>query len=223
MNKIKSELKEDWWLFCDNYLKIAELACREMIYQKYPNFEQRPDGPKRFYIYNLYISAVYNLKHSIEIYLKYFYIIIKNQLPKDLEIHNLEELLHLFNKNYSFELFSEIVKKAYRQKKKSKYALEVAELETEFIEEWVKNIINITLKYFKCEDIKSKIGEFNLEDIMNDGFRYPKNKLKIELNYTEIVNKITKDDVKVVLNDIYELQNAFSSSRFLFEVYDDIK
>lgn len=215
-------LKEDWWLFCDNYLKIAELACREMIYQRYSIFEEIQNGRRAFCIYNLYFSALYNLKHSIEIYLKYFYISIKKQLPKDIEIHNLDELLKYFNKSYGVEIFNKAINSAYQQKIKSRYSLDAANLETEFSKEWIKNIIKITLKYFKCEDIKSKINIFNLRDLFNDAYRYPKNKLGVNLNYTEIIYKINKDDVKTVLDDIYELENAFNSLRFLFEVYEDI-
>ena len=144
-------------------------------------------------------------------------------MPKNIEIHNSEELIEYFKKHYSVKLFNKIVRDAYQQKRESKYSLQVADLETEFSEKWVENIIKITLKYFRCEDIKLKIGCFDLKDVCNDAFRYPKNELKIELNYTNIVHRISKDDVRIVLKDIYELKNAFNSLRFLFDTYEDIK
>jgi len=229
MAQIRQAQKEDWWLFCDNYIKIAELACMEMIHQKYTMWfdEKRGNiGPKKFWPYNLYVSAIYSLKHSIEIFLKYFLIIIEDKFPefkKEKDGHNIEKYLDLFKNKYKLELINKTIKEAYESKKESRYALETAEMETKFSREWMNNIAKISLKYFHCEDIKGKITSIDLRDTSNDGFRYPKNKLIIELNYTEIVHKITKGDVKEVLKDINELENAFSSLRFLIEVYYDIQ
>ncbi len=225
--KVKQQHKEDWWLFCDNYLSLAGLACREIIHQKYPMFwsDKKGDiGPPKYWPYNLYISAIYNLKHSIEIFLKYFLIILEDKFPEiGKNGHDIKKYLELFNSKYKVENINKAIKKAYEDKKESRYALETAERETEFSEEWVKNVAKISLKYFNCEDIKDKISGFDLKDISNDGFRYPKNKLTVELNYSDIVYKITKDDVKEVLKDIGELENAFNSLRFLIDVYYDIK
>lgn len=226
-NKIKQTQKEDWWLFCDNFLKISELACKEMIHQEYSmgwSKQKGHVGPKEFWPHNLYISAIYNLKHSIEIFLKYFLIIIEDKFPEvGKDGHNIEKYLDLFQDKYKLDLINKEIKKAYKDKKDSRYSLDTAEMETQFSEEWFNNIASISLKYFKCEDLKEKIKFFDLKDVSNTCFKYPKNDLSIELNYSEIINQITKEDIKKVLNDIYELKNAFNSLRFLIEVYYDIK
>ncbi|HKK54310.1 MAG TPA: hypothetical protein VJ926_02225 [Patescibacteria group bacterium] len=227
--KITQENKEDWWLFCDNYLKIASLACKEMLHQKHSVFwtESRGDvGPPAYWTYNLYIPAIYNLKHAIEIFLKYFLIIIEDKFPEiGKDGHHIEKYLNLFSSKYKIKLINKVIKKVIDQAKEQnvfRYTLEAADIEIEFSEEWMKNIAKISLKYFNCEDIKNKITDFNLKDISNDSFRYPKNKLIIELNYSSLVHKITKDDVKKVLKDIGELENAFNSLRFILDVYNDI-
>lgn len=219
--KIKPTLKEDWWLFCDGYLKLAELSCKEMIDQKYSMFQNRERGPNAFWIYDLYIPTIYNLKHSIEIFLKYFCIILTDQIP-DLD-HNIEKFLSIFTEKSQLTKINKIVKKAYADKKESRYSLSTAEMETNYSEEWLNNLSKITLKYFYCEDVKQKIGKFDLIDVKNDGFRYPLNNLKINLNYSDLVHRIDKKDVAVVLSDIYELKNSFGSLRFLIDVYHDIK
>ncbi len=222
--KVDPSQKEDWWTFCDNYLSIAELACLEMVHQKYDRWWFQNKGGIRglkFYPYNLYISAIYNLKHSIEIFLKYFLIAIEEAVPD--KTHNIEDVLELFAKKYKVEEYNKVIKQAFLENRESRYSLSVADMESEFHEEWFQNIAKISLKYFQCEDIKPFIGNFNLKDVLNDGFRYPKNRLEVELEYSKILSKIDKSHVQSVLDDIYELRNAFNSLRFLIEVYHDIK
>jgi len=225
--KIKKELKNDWWLFCDNYITIAELACREMIHQRYATSwhkEKGDIGPKRFWPYNLYISTIYNLKHSIEIFLKYFIIIIEDKIPEiGKNGHDIEKCLEIFKNKYKVDLINKTIQKAYDDKRESRRVLEPAKIETEFSKEWMENIAKISLKYFKCEDVKKKIKDFDLKDISNDAFRYPKNKLFIDINYSEIVNRITKEDIGKVLKDIGELKNDFDSLKFLIDIYHNIK
>lgn len=223
---VPQKLREDWWLFCDNYLSIAELACREMYSQKYFFFEERgkPFGGKRFWIYNLYISMHYNLKHSIEIFLKYFILILDDKIPEfGKNGHDIEEYLKRFQQRHNVEKINAVVKKAFNDKKLSRYSLDYADIETEFHEEWVEHIARLSIKYFKCEDIKEKVKYFTFRDIANDGFRYPKNKMGVDINYSELVHSITKEDIQVVLSDIYELRNAFNSLRFLIETYHDVE
>lgn len=224
--KIPATLNEDWWLFCDSYLSAAELACREMIDQKYKVFKSKKGehGPLRFWVYNLYIPMIYNLKHAIEIFLKYFLIVIEDKMPElGKNGHDIEKYLELFKSKHNVELINRAIKGAIKQGKKTRFSLEAAEFETEFHQKWMENMNRLVIKYFKCEDIISKIGNFSLIDRLNDGFRYPVNQLGVSLNYSELIGKINKEDIKIVLKDIYELKNDFNSLRFMIEVNQDIK
>jgi|GEM_PF-1106098 hypothetical protein len=219
-------LKEDWWLFCDSYLSLSELACRELISHKYKMFNSNGEekGPIRFWAWNLYIPMIYNLKHSIEIFLKYFLILIEDKIPEfGKDGHDIEKYLKLFQKKHEIDRINKVIKKAYQDKRVLKYSLDYAEMETNYHKEWVENVATLSIKYFQCEDIKPKIKDIGLRDVVNDGFRYPDNKLKIQLNYSEIVHLITKDDIQIILKDINELRNAFSSLRFLIAVDKEIK
>ena len=61
----------NWARFCLNYLNIAELTCTELILFKESKLEETPErNDVLFEIQNLYIPIIYNIKHSIEIFLK---------------------------------------------------------------------------------------------------------------------------------------------------------
>ena len=123
--KIPPTLREDWWLFCDSYISIAELACRELIHQRYTQHwdAKRGDiGAKKFWAYNLYVPMIYNLKHSIEIFLKYFGRVVEDNIPE--YSHDIEKNLELFQKKHNVNKINQAVKKAYSEKRGSKYSLD---------------------------------------------------------------------------------------------------
>lgn len=59
--------KNDWAMFIYGYLRLAELACLEIVEGKYNN---KANG--QFKIEEIYIPAIFNLKHGIELFLKVF-------------------------------------------------------------------------------------------------------------------------------------------------------
>ena len=69
-------IREDWYILGRSYFDLALLACREL--------EQ--DNAK---IQKLYIPIIYNMKHAIELYLKYFIVTFqKTELIKKQKKHN---------------------------------------------------------------------------------------------------------------------------------------
>jgi len=86
----------------------------------------------------------------------------------------------------------------------------------------VNSLENLAIDYYKNEFLKNKLGKnITMEDKMNDVFRYPDNKAKIELNFFNILPNFTRDDLIKMQKDIKELDRLFYliGKRILEEKY----
>jgi len=210
MPKAKIIPKDEWLIFSNNYLSLAELACREMLEHKYNKFDDNRSDPA-FNTPDLFISTIYNIKHSAEIFIKNLRIILKGKLEN--KGHNTKELFKLLKKEINLNHIKKVIEKEFLNKEVKDQYLSAAYRETDFSETWLRSIEALIFKYQHCKFLKDKIlDNYSIEDEDNTAFRYPENNLVIKLDYEKIISRINKDDTREILNDIYELKKGEDST-----------
>lgn len=222
--------EQDWWLFCDSYLATAELACREMLFQRYGKHmnldfdDNYGNNKKAFNIQNLYIPMRYNLNHAIEIFLKSFLIVLEKQNPQYRSFgHDIGKCLTSFQDKIQLQRIKQDLKEAYDQAKQSPYNIEIISQISDFSDDWLDSVVKISLKYFHCHDIQVNANQVNLYDEKNDAFRYPDNNIKAKVNYINFVKQLSNYEVRNILSDIRELKVSFGNLKVLIYAYQSVK
>jgi hypothetical protein len=234
MNK-KFEYRE-WYYFVQNYLKISELACLEMTSHRYTRFcRYKPNQGKilsEFHINDLYISTIYNIKHSIEIAIKTLSGLISDRIKDN--THNIKELFLELKKiinidssaNKIIKIFSGLQERYQKNNTKITKLTKANSVKNikEHLDQNLKDFEALVLKYQQCEFIKNKINDlYIIEDFDNTAFRYPCNSMEIQLNYEKIINKINENDIYEILDDIKKLKVAFDFLHSVLFVSSKIK
>lgn len=196
--KLKIDSKDDWARFAIGYLQLAELACLEITEKKYT------DDKSKFRIEEIYIPALFNLKHGIEIFLKTFIIefLNKEYLDQSDYSHNIEEIFSKFRQNIKEERLESAIKKFRKENPDAKDSLRD------------KNIFNelekIVKKYHNLNPLKEKIGtDYLIRDTENTALKYPTNNLNICIDYGKVSKKFTEQDALESLLDSITLQTIF--------------
>jgi hypothetical protein len=196
--KQKIDQKEDWELFFLGYLSMAELGCKEMLKEE-----------SDYNIEDLYISTIYNFKHAIEIFLKTMVVILEERkLIKQEEKHDqldvFKGLIQTINKNKKDII--DIIGKV----EEGDEIWEMIKFETGKMDNLTNKVLELIKKYQTMSFLKEKIGQdYSIEDSVNDVFRYPQNKMKIDLNYKDIIKKIDKKDITMLYIDVISASNVF--------------
>jgi hypothetical protein len=209
-----NDIKENWSIFARNYLNIASLACSEMQYKKYNNVESE--------IEDLYISMIFNIKHGIELYLKFFIVLLEQKaLIKKYETHdNLQILRDVMNLT-NLSSIKKVINTTYEKNKDNEYWVFVNKSHDNIIDK-IYDLMMIVNKYQNLETFKNIINKnFEIEDSDNTSFKYPQNSLKIKLNYKEILKNINKRDLIDIYLDIVKLQNSFYTLEVIFSAYKE--
>lgn len=227
------EIKFDWLKFAQSYLIIALLACDEMIENKYkeqfPNpkneivkkYGLKPKLIDKYQIHVLFLPALYNTKHGIEVFIKTLKKILGvDKVPKD---HNAVEL---------FERLKRLVNEGHIQKvlvdaKKANSSdanLPAAEGDFKNIKKYIENLETLIVKYQRCDFLGVKIeSDFEIEDEDNTAFRYPENSLKIQIDYEKVLLRLTKKDIEEIKKDVEALWENFNSLGYILEIYSQYK
>ncbi|MEZ7821295.1 MAG: hypothetical protein QMB51_03235 [Patescibacteria group bacterium] len=224
--KIKNRSqKTNWILFCNNFLAISQLACRELIDNRYKG--ENPMNPAEsisyYRIYFLYIAIVYNLKHAIEIIIKELIFTCSDELNKEDKTHDIKKIFKTLKSR------SEInkIKKAIELGEKdelNRTNVDIAKNDIKNIDTYIDNIELIVDKYYYLDFLKDKIEKnYRMQDTDNTSFKYPDNGLEIKLEYDSFIEKINIDDIKNILDDIEVLRSNFNGLGFLLEIYTQYK
>ncbi|RJQ29989.1 hypothetical protein C4571_00035 [Candidatus Parcubacteria bacterium] len=186
MNKRKIHNKDDWAHFAIGYLRLAELACLEIIEKKH----QEKGLETNFTMEHIYIPALFNLKHGIEILLKTLGIEFLNKeiLDQSDYSHDIEEIFSRLRKEIREERLKNAVLEFEKKNPDRKGDLSGKEIFDE--------LERIVRKYHSLDFLKEKIGtDYTIKDPDNTALRYPENNLSICINYKKLSKKFTKDDV----------------------------
>lgn len=196
MNKnIRIKNKEEWADFTLSYLHIAELALREIIDKKFNNENFGSD--------KIYIPTLYNIKHAIEIFLKFFTIefLDKENLDNSDYSHDIEVIFTKLKRNIPNSVL-ESFKKRWN-KDNSQHADKIGTITLEDLQ-------SIVEKYHSLDFLKEIIQEnYSIKDLNNTAFKYPTNDLNIQINYKEFSKRITIDMVRESLIDVINLEKMF--------------
>jgi hypothetical protein len=196
--KQKFDQKENWELFFLGYLSMASLGCEEMLKEE-----------SEYKIEDLYISTVYNFKHAIEIFLKTMIVVLEERkIVKQEEKHD------------QLEVFKSVIQIILKNKKdiidtidkvkENDEIWDMIKLETGKIDELTNKVLELIKKYQTMSFLKEKIGQdYSIEDGVNDVFRYPQNKMKIDLNYENILKRIEKKDIVKLYIDVTNASSVF--------------
>lgn len=176
--KVERQQSLDNWY----YLIISYLSSSKFVFNEIKS--KGLDENNREFI----IPALYNLKHTIEIILKYLY--LSNQIEYDWG-HDIEILIKELAKNK-------------QMKKRGRKLVEGTDEYTAF-----QNIITLSSKYATLEFLTPKFGSFLINDGKNDLFRYPNGQAFIKrLDYSLFVSNITLADISNILEDIILLEKG---------------
>lgn len=177
---------------------MASLGCEEMLKEE-----------SEYKIEDLYISTVYNFKHAIEIFLKTMIVVLEERkIVKQEEKHD------------QLEVFKSVIQIILKNKKdiidtidkvkENDEIWDMIKLETGKIDELTNKVLELIKKYQTMSFLKEKIGQdYSIEDSVNDVFRYPQNKMKIDLNYEDIIKRIREKDILDLYKDVNIADEVF--------------
>ena len=87
---------------------------------------------------------------------------------------------------------------------------EMIKLETGKMDNLTNKVLELIKKYQTVSFLKEKIEQdYLIEDGVNDVFRYPQNKMKIDLNYKEIIKRIGEKDILDLYKDVNTADEVF--------------
>lgn len=181
--KIKSTATQyDWLTFAFSFLCLAKIGCMELVDQKYRKHEINAKSKYGLNTeYNqktLLISIIFNVKHSLEVFIKALDVATGGNYETDHNIDTLfEKAKNKINNKLKGKGFKKVVQKAFEE---------------------LKLIIK---KYFNCEMIKDSLKNisFPIRDTKNTLFRYPEVEIpvKINLNFMDIFKNF--DNKKIIM------------------------
>ena len=214
---MEDEKQYKWLGFAQDYLSCAELLCWEMLEQHYV-YDPFDTGKQwaRFPMHNIFIPMMFNLKHGIELFLKMLRMVMVDKIEKGKNGHDIAYLFSLLKKEVDSDYIQDELHNTDTTTKNpgDKINLEIA---TENVKNLVSNfseIERVTMKYYEGEILLKSVPNKSLSFVDSDNtmFKYPENSSGQNIEYDTFVEKITKEDVKVILADVRILLNTLNLS-----------
>jgi len=215
MEKTKN-LIDDWSNFGLSFLKISELACKEM--------DEAPNKNKKEKVLDLFIPTIFNIKYGIEIFLKCFIVMLEEKELVEKDFHH--DQIELFNKVPSL-----IEEKRVEQTIAEKANKNWTERDLVSVSKRIKilksKIINTAVligKYYNYPFLEEKLGiNFSIKDPYNTAFKYPQNKCQIKIGYGEVLKSINEKDIRNLCIDTIRLQKELIFLWIIIKKYIEIK
>ncbi len=180
--KLRIHNKDEWEYFADAYLELAVIGFEKVQKLNSENFIDK----------FLIIPSLFNFKHGIEIMLKTLSIrfLNKSHLDRSDLTHDIHEI---------FVQFKARVKKEEVEKAAAEFIRKNPDVPSEDVSygNMFQGLEELVVKYITLDIIKSKIksSDLTFEDHDNTALRYPSNTLNVQLNYKEVVERITKAEI----------------------------
>lgn len=200
--KQKITNRNDWAQFTLGYLHLARLACLEIKGKKYT--ESIKEGDDEFGTKSIYIPALFNLKHGIEIFLKTFSIefLNKESIDQSDYSHDIENIFSKLKDNIGEKRLRGAIEKYEKENPKNRELLSAKSI-FDKLEDLVK-------KYQNLDFLKEKIGtDYIIRDTDNTAFKYPANNLSILIDYEKVSTKFHIIDAEKLEIDIVILEKIF--------------
>ncbi len=215
------EEKNDRWLqFAQSYLSMARLGCEEMVNNKYKE-DLLETGTlwDSYKITTIFIPTLYNIKHGIEVFIKFLKMSLADKLSNKDFIHNISDLFYILEDEIKRHKIADVIKREYASKP-SDTNLNIAVKDIQNLRKFLDDIKELVIKYYHCSLFRDKIGnDFTIEDVENTAFRYPDNEMKINVEYLTVIERISKSEIEEMKNDVDKLMENFNSLGFIFTIY----
>lgn len=118
-------------------------------------------------------------------------------------VYNLKHAIEIFIKTLSY--FLDI-----KPERKHDYKILFQKLNKRIKGQTVNHLEKLVSDFYDNKFLKDKLDKsIKIEDKMNDIFRYPENKAKIELDFFHILPKFTENDLNTLRKNIKELDRLF--------------
>lgn len=218
-NKDPQKITEEWLHFSWAFLDVAEFSCEFWL-----EAIEKSDFKSKASIRS-YIAIVFNIKHSLELFLKRCIVSYFGKLDKNDYSHNIKDLYAKFLTIDFGKIKTRIIE---AENGKVDYSQPISV---------VRNIINqpksFDTRLSKLEKLvddyyhlkfSKNIEKTNiiLEDIENTVFKYPENNLSASFDYLDLLEKIRFSDFKELKKDITLLEWCYSNIGFVIRQYEDI-
>lgn len=189
----------EWLFYAEGYLGLAKIGCLELLNQYYRDNKSLTDdllyGSEVSDLQLLLIPIFFNIKHSLELFIKGTGVALDKKYLKD---HNIDLLLKDFRVRLS----------AFPELK--------SDLE---LDKRVGKLEPIIKKYFLCEFFKNIKGA---SDFQNELFRYPESRDPALSELTSFykspgifdeLRNFQNSDLQKILEDIKDIHNVFALVR----------
>lgn len=209
----RSKRGEEWLVFSQSFLKIAEIGAREMRDKKYDSTSTIED---------LYVATIYNIKHGIEAFTKSILVILGDTLlgKEDYSHDSVKEFMKVFDVIGKSKLEEVINQIQLTYNNDPKFLLKDSLSYPDLLFKLGK-MGGLVHEYYTCSFIKDKIGsDYDVADTKNDAFRYPQNSLKVKLDYQKIIGRLNRTDIQKLIEDILELESVLYTFWLIVNYFD---
>lgn len=216
-----------WSDFVDSFFYFVEVGCEHFLdyYNQVDDSSENNKIELNFRFCSLYIPIIFNIKHGLELSLKYLIRTLdEKDEKKNIYTHNLE---------VNFNSFENIIKEKKDIKsfvlglKSDSYYFDL-KYKAEKFEEIISCFKRLVFKYYNLEFIKNKKLKTSLQnDNSNEFFRFPENKKNKKIDYFDFVygEKIESrvDVFNSFYEDVKEIKSIFRDLSDIFYIYIEEK
>lgn len=208
---VKKESNYDWVIFSQSYLLIARLGCQELMIPKHPSTDYKDFFKLEYKIHDLTVPIFYNVKHGIEIFIKTLSLFLIG------EYNNKEHDLNVLFLKFKNEVDKKIKLKIFKPLKND--GNEITQQDIDNLPKNLEKLKKLIYEFYAIEILKPKLNQdFTIADKQNDIFRYPDNKALIKINWQEVLDKISKEDISVIQGKIQIIYDLFNSIGYILNV-----
>lgn len=179
----------DWLIFAQSYFYIARLACQELLDRREEKHNRSLDDNIKlsYKTSNLYVAILFNVKHGVEVFIKFLSILDFGEYE---EGHNIHDLFLRFRKKVSGKLEKEDLDK---------------------MEELIQHFYKLEFLKPKIKEF------YEISDIQNDIFRYPDNHAKIQVRWELIIDMFNERDIAEIKYNLDKFLKLLNKSGFKLE------
>lgn len=218
MRKHLEDRKYQWSDFAGSYFKLAEIGCKEYLASLSSSGDVVEDV-KKFINPSIYAPIVFNIKHGIECSLKTLSYIIDEKYRWS---HDLNKLFVDF-----ISKINKLNLKLVTDKRGNKITQEQIDQLPSHLDELKIKVSEFYELIFLPKAIRENIKIFDSE---NDVFRYPKNKVDIEIDWDDLFQSVDETLIRSLVEKLNKLQDIYSSIGWVLDInstkdlhYRDIK
>lgn len=206
MRRHLKDKKYQWSDFVGSYLKLAKIGCKEYLLSLVPSGDVIEDF-KKYIEPSIYAPIVFNIKHGIECSLKALSHIIDEKYEWH---HNLNDLfLKLKLKIRQLNL------KPVTDKRGNK----ITQNQIDRLPGQLDSLKKIVLEFYELKFLLDNIREnIKIFDSKNDVFRFPENKVQIDIDYDNLFQSIDETLIKSLIEKIDKLQDIYSSIGWVLDI-----